>query len=70
MARVCAICKKGGRVNVTRVLLRGNYNPTAKKRKNPNLQWVRPPAGKTGLPIGKRVLACTNCIKSLHKKAK
>jgi len=41
--------------------LRGKYNPTAKKRKYPNLQWVR-------LPSGKRVLACTKCIKTLAKR--
>jgi len=44
-----------------RVKLRGKYNPTIKKRKYPNLQWVR-------LPSGKRVKACTKCIKALGKR--
>jgi len=43
--------------------LRGNYNPTPKTRKYPNLQWFRPENGK-------RILACTKCIKSSHKKKK
>ena len=41
--------------------LRGKYNPTPKKRKYPNLQWVT-------LSDGKRVKACTKCIKTLSKK--
>jgi len=48
--------------------LRGKYNPTVKKRKYPNLQWVRLPAGKEGLPSGERVLACAKCIKAMAKK--
>ena len=36
-------------------------NPTIKKKKRPNLQWTR-------LPSGKRVKACTKCIKALGKK--
>lgn len=47
-------------VAVTRKLLRGNYNPTGKKRKYPNLQWVT-------LENAQRVKACTKCIKTLHK---
>lgn len=47
-------------VTVTRKLLRGNYNPTGKKRKYPNLQWVT-------LEKGNRVKACTKCIKTMHK---
>jgi len=47
----------------TRYLLRGHYNPTNWSRKYPNLQ-------KTKLADGKRVLACTKCLKSLVKKAK
>lgn len=46
-----------------RVKLRGHYNPTVKKRKYPNLQ-------KTRTPDGKRVLACTDCIKAFGKEAK
>jgi hypothetical protein len=41
--------------------LRGKYNPTIKKKKRPNLQWVK-------LPSGERVKACTKCIKALVKK--
>jgi len=50
------------------------YNPTPKKRKRPNLQ-------KTNIPqdvkrknfkahAGKKVLACTKCIKTLGKNEK
>ncbi|MCD6550612.1 50S ribosomal protein L28 [bacterium] len=60
MARQCAICKKTGITTKKRKKLRGKYNPTTKKKKYPNLQWVR-------LPNGKRVLACTKCIRTLHK---
>lgn len=56
----CAICGKTYTTTITRKKLRGKYNPTAKKRKYPNLQWVR-------LPSGKKVLACTRCIKKLYK---
>jgi len=45
----------------SRVLLRGNYNPTGKKRKYPNLQWA-----KVG---GSRIRICTDCIKTLNKTA-
>jgi hypothetical protein len=47
-------------MSVTLVKLRGKYNPTAKVRKYPNLQWARTPEGK-------RVLACTKCIKRIAK---
>ncbi|MBU2101391.1 hypothetical protein KKH05_01600 [Patescibacteria group bacterium] len=42
--------------------LRGHYNPTPQQRKYPNLQ-------KSLNEAGKRVLACTQCIKTLSKKA-
>ncbi len=58
--RQCAICGKGSIIRAGRKKLRGKYNPTPKKRKYPNLQKVR-------LPNGKRVLACTKCIKALSK---
>ena len=61
MAKQCAICGKGGRMVGKLVKLRGKYNPTIKKRKYPNLQWVR-------LPSGKRVFACTKCIKAMAKR--
>ena len=60
MARQCAICKKTGIIVKKRKKLRGKYNPTTKKKKYPNLQWTR-------LPDGRRVIACTKCIKTLHK---
>lgn len=71
MAKVCPICGKGGitagrysnRVRATQ------FNPTGKKRKQPNLQWARLPApkrsdgGQASLPAGGRVKICTNCLK-------
>lgn len=45
----------------SRVLLRGNYNPTGTSRKKPNLQWAH--------VDGKRLKLCTDCIKTLHKTA-
>ena len=50
-------------VAVTRVKLRGQYNPTSKKRKCPNLQWVR-------FDDGQRIKACTKCIKTMTKVKK
>ena len=64
MEKVCTICAKKSGMSVTLVKLRGKYNPTSKVRKYPNLQWVRLPSGKD---TGKRVLACTKCIKRLSK---
>ncbi len=58
--RKCTICGKGSIMRAGRKKLRGKYNPTPKKRKYPNLQKIR-------LPNGKRVLACTRCIKKLSK---
>ncbi len=61
MAKQCAICGKTGMMVGKRIKLRGKYNPTIKKRKYPNLQLVR-------LLSGKRVLACTKCIKAMGKR--
>lgn len=61
MQKQCAICGKKSIMVQRLVKLRGKYNPTGKKRKYPNLQWVR-------LASGKRVLACTKCIKALAKR--
>jgi len=61
MQKKCAICGKKSTLVWKLKKLRGKYNPTVKKRKYPNLQWVR-------LPSGKRVLACTKCIKALSKR--
>jgi len=57
----CEICGKGSILGGLRNKLRGKYNPTTKKRKYPNLQWVR-------LSSGKKVKACTKCIKAIGKK--
>jgi len=67
MSKKCAICGKTSTMVQKRVKLRGKYNPTVKKRKKPNLQWVRLPSG---LPAqaGERVLACAKCIKALSKR--
>jgi len=52
--------------------LRGKYNPTDKRKQKPNLQWVRIPIG-IKKPLfkdfaGKRILACTKCIKAIGKR--
>jgi len=60
MSRRCTICGKKSMVAVVRKKLRGKYNPTTKKRKYPNLQWVY-------LPNSKRVKACAKCIKATGK---
>ncbi|PIQ92028.1 MAG: hypothetical protein COV69_03915 [Parcubacteria group bacterium CG11_big_fil_rev_8_21_14_0_20_39_14] len=60
MAKQCQICGKKSVLVWRRKKLRGKYNPTSKKRKYPNLQWIR-------LPSGKRVKACAKCIKRLYK---
>ncbi|MBU4205013.1 hypothetical protein KKE19_04010 [Patescibacteria group bacterium] len=72
MAKTCTICNKTSTVVWKLRKLRGKYNPTTKKRKYPNLQWVVIPIGikypKKAKPFrGKRVLACTKCIKALAK---
>jgi len=76
MAKQCAICGKGGVMVGKRVKLRGKYNPTIKKRKYPNLQWVRLASGirrdksllHPSLRSGKRVKACAKCIKAMGKR--
>ncbi|MDO8558016.1 MAG: hypothetical protein Q7S09_02380 [bacterium] len=60
MAKSCVICGKTSYMGVVRRLLRGHYNPTAKKRKYPNLQWF-------AVSNGKRVKACTKCIRAKQK---
>lgn len=56
----CSICEKGSILVQKRVKFRGKYNPTIKKRKKPNLQWLK-------LPSGERIIACAKCIKSVAK---
>ncbi len=57
--RQCAICEKGSIMRGKRKKLRGNYNPTTKQRKHPNLQWAR--------IDGARVKVCTSCLKKRAK---
>jgi len=59
MEKVCTICGKKSSMGVTLVKLRGKFNPTARVRKRPNLQWTR--------VNGRRVLACAKCIKRQAK---
>jgi len=47
-------------MKTTRVLLRGHYNPTSRKRAMVNLQWAR--------MDGKRIRICTDCIKTQAKR--
>ncbi|MEX2008503.1 MAG: hypothetical protein WD850_03370 [Candidatus Spechtbacterales bacterium] len=63
MARACEKCGKGSQMQVTRKLLRGNYNPTDKSRKYPNLQWLRKEDGT-------RTRVCTQCLRTLAKTPK
>ncbi|MBI2112970.1 MAG: 50S ribosomal protein L28 [Candidatus Wildermuthbacteria bacterium] len=60
MTQTCSICGKGYNVAWTLVKLRGKFNPTVKRKQKPNLQWVL-------LASGKRVKACTKCIKATAK---
>jgi len=72
MTKQCAICGKKGMMAWRLLKLRGKYHPTIKKRKYPNLQWVKipldikKPAYKKF--AGKRILACTKCIKAMGKR--
>jgi len=72
MEKECPICKKKSLTAWRIKKLRGKYNPTIKKRKYPNFQWVRvaidikKPAYKNF--AGKRILACTKCIKAMGEK--
>lgn len=71
MARECVICGKK-RIMVGKwVKLRGKYNPTGKRKKYPNLQFVRIPSDVKRDAFkrfaGKRVLSCVKCIRTLKK---
>jgi ribosomal protein L28 len=57
--RQCEICGKGSILRGQRKKLRGNYNPTPKKRKKPNIQPVK--------ILGRRVNACAKCLKAANK---
>jgi len=71
MAKTCKICGKGSKVFGVRKKLRGKYNPTTKKRKYPNLQWLTVSSDtklKNYKPYaGQRILSCTKCIKRIKK---
>lgn len=71
MARQCAICGKKGMRVARRKKLRGKYNPTIKKIQSPNLQKIWVPLDVKNKKFkkfaGKRVRACTKCIKTLSK---
>ncbi len=60
--RQCEVCGKGSIVRGQRKKLRGNYNPTPKKRKYPNLH-------NSVLPSGKKGVVCTSCLKKITKSA-
>jgi hypothetical protein len=55
------MCGKGSQMQGERRLLRGHYNPVNWIRKYPNLQYTK--------VNGVRKLICTQCIKTLAKKA-
>ncbi len=57
--RQCEICGKGSIMRGQRIKLRGNYNPTQKQRKQPNLQPTR--------LLGRKVTTCIKCLKSISK---
>lgn len=63
MPKACEICGKTSTLGRKYNKLMSKYNPSPKKTKKPNLQWVT-------LPGGKRVKACTKCIKKISKKKK
>jgi len=68
MAKQCALCGKKGRMVWKLTKLRGKYNPSVKRRKHPNLQWVTLASGLPTGKAGKRIKACTKCIKALAKR--
>ncbi|OGZ60751.1 MAG: hypothetical protein A3F94_01055 [Candidatus Spechtbacteria bacterium RIFCSPLOWO2_12_FULL_38_22] len=60
MARECQICGRTSQLQGKRKLLRGNYNPTVKHRRYPNIQWM-------SFSNGPRKKACVRCIKTAAK---
>jgi len=60
MSRICDACGKGSMIVTPRKLLRGNWNPTTKHRKFPNLQTLRYGGGK--------MKVCTRCLRTLKKE--
>lgn len=57
---MCDICGKGSMMITPRKLLRGNWNPTPKTRKYPNLQTLR--------IQGKKIKSCTRCLRTLKRE--
>ncbi|MDD3491457.1 MAG: L28 family ribosomal protein [Candidatus Pacebacteria bacterium] len=60
MPRICGICGKTYQKAVRYRKIRSVFNPVARHRQHPNLQWFR-------MPDGKRMLICTSCRKRLVK---
>ena len=61
MSKVCQLCEKTGMMTWSRVRLRATkFNPTAKRKQQPNLQSAT-------LPSGEKVRACAKCIKAMNK---
>ena len=71
MTKTCIICEKSSRMVGNLEKLRGKYNPTGRKRKYPNLQWMSIPVGTTKAKYkefaGKRIKICAKCIKAFSK---
>ncbi len=71
MAKECAICEKKSVMSRQRKKLMSKYNPTPKKRKYPNLQNLNVPENVSNPKYkdyaGKKIIACTKCIKALNK---
>jgi len=63
MPKICALCGKQPTLVRKYNKLMSRYNPNPKHTKKPNLQWHT-------LKNGKRVQACTKCIKKLSKSSK
>lgn len=74
MARVCTICGKKSVPTVKRKKLRSRYNPTNRKKSSPNLHritvtpFIAKKFPKLNLTVGKKILVCTKCLKSLLKE--
>ncbi len=71
MPKQCAICEKHSVMSRQRIKLMSKYNPTPKRRVYPNLQILNVPADvnkkKYKEFAGKKIIACTKCIKALNK---
>jgi len=67
----CQICEKKSELAGNYVKTRGQYNPTGKRRRKPNLQKTFVPESLNKKKFkdfaGKKVLACTKCIKTISK---